>query len=101
MFHQSEPISPEILADGLFRLQFHAMGTRCEILYAATRAAHAEHGERLVAGGCGQAHGAGPHEGLQDFQAVGGLGNGEGVLAEGIFEAGGLAPRTCSANSAP
>ena len=34
--HAPSKISPEALADGLFRLQFPAMGTRCEILYAAT-----------------------------------------------------------------
>ena len=33
--HAPSKISPEVLADGLFRLQFPAMGTRCEILYAA------------------------------------------------------------------
>jgi hypothetical protein len=33
--HSSSKISPEVLADGLFRLQFPAMGTHCKILYAA------------------------------------------------------------------
>jgi thiamine biosynthesis lipoprotein len=33
--HAPSKISPKILANGLFRLQFPAMGTRCEILYAA------------------------------------------------------------------
>ena len=33
--HSSSKISTEVLADGLFRLQFPAMGTHCKILYAA------------------------------------------------------------------
>ena len=63
------------------------------LVVAAAGAADSQHGERLVPRGGRQAHGAGPHESLQDFQAVGGLGDGEGVLAEGIFEAGGLSRR--------
>lgn len=33
--HSSSKIPPEVLADGLFRLQFPAMGTHCKILFTA------------------------------------------------------------------